>query len=316
MGNVGEMRTAFLLLASPLVPLGTIALAQAPAPPPPVVSNPIPVIADNVRQPADSWDRSKPYLTNVSDIFSADNYPELAREREVQGRVRVKVKVDAGGLATHCSTLGSPPPELGGPTCALILAQGRFEPARDRKGRPIKGNYEQSVMWLLEDLEPAALAELSDRLTFTFDDEAVITDCKRARTATTPVEEGEPDPCKAMALGAKFVAAAAGFESLSDWQMHFEVLVRTGEIEFWRSVGTGPDERMISLGGYTLQIAADGSVAKCSPISPEQEFLPEQPVTCEDLKKGRYVAASEAKRMLHLVNIAYWKRRTPSATSS
>lgn len=59
---------------------------------------------------------TNPRLINMMELVNPDNYPELAFERNVEGAVRVAVKVNNDGLATKCDTIGKPAPELGGPT--------------------------------------------------------------------------------------------------------------------------------------------------------------------------------------------------------
>jgi hypothetical protein len=316
------MRTAFLSLA--LLHLITAVVSAQAAQPPQRPADATSNVAEEQQRPAG---KSDPVLVNTLEIFQADKYPRLALEREVEGQVKVRVEVDPSGLATHCQTLGSPPPELGGPTCALILAEGRFEPARDRRGRAVKGRLERSVRWVLEALEPQPFEEGSDRLVFSFDDEAVITDCKRERQVSKRVLEDEarmvehlgeplPDPCKIIGLGAKVVAAASGLTPLSEWLLKTETLVRTGEAELWRSIGNGPDEKMLMASGFRLEIGADGKVSRCAPIAPEQDYLPDQPMNCDDLSKQTYVASSEPKRVLHIVNLTYFKRRKTSEATS
>ncbi len=158
------MRYAFLLI------MGLIAGGASRAEPPVgtvVIETPLGVV-DNMRAPSIDNSPNAARLLNVGEMFHADNYPALAKDREVEGKVTVRVVVDPQGLATHCQTVGKPAPELGGPTCALFLAQARFDPARDRKGRAVKSTYTRTVAWMLEALVPLPFAEFHRTLHIQF----------------------------------------------------------------------------------------------------------------------------------------------------
>ena len=313
------MRTAFLLFSALLLTPASAA-AQSSGPPPLKVDtlpNSMARLADGQARAAG---KSDPTLLNTHDIFNADNYPRLAREREVEGVVRIRVEVDPSGLATDCRTLGSPPVELGGPTCALVLLRGRFEPARDRKGQAVKGRIERQVRWVLAEADPMPIEESTERFAFRFDDVGTLVGCTGERKlgafmreAEAQLEkdtgEGFPDPCKAMALGAKEMAVSSAPKPLSQWELTVEMMTRIGEGSSWRTIGSGPDERLVLRVGYTVEVGADGKVTACTPLTEEQKLLPPAPVTCEDLEKTRYVAASETRRVFQLINVTYWKRR-------
>lgn len=82
--------------------------------------------------------------------FGADNYPPSAIRAREQGRVIAIVSVDATGHPTACRidvSTGSPALDDG--TCHIALTKGRFEPARDAKGRAIAAETILPVRWVL-----------------------------------------------------------------------------------------------------------------------------------------------------------------------
>lgn len=83
------------------------------------------------------------------------DYPRGLGEAGVRGRVGVRYVVETDGRVTNCSvTRSSGSALLDDTTCALIEQRFRYDPARDRFGRPIRSNLIESYEWLVED-EPA-----------------------------------------------------------------------------------------------------------------------------------------------------------------
>lgn len=80
------------------------------------------------------------------------DYPRGLGEAGVRGRVGVRYVVETDGRVTNCSvTRSSGSSLLDDTTCALIEQRFRYDPARDRYGRPIRSNLIESYEWLVED---------------------------------------------------------------------------------------------------------------------------------------------------------------------
>lgn len=83
------------------------------------------------------------------------DYPRGAGEAGVGGTVSVIYTVETDGRATHCMITGSSgSAELDDTTCRLIEQRFRFEPSRDRSGRPIRSRIVQDHYWETQDEEP------------------------------------------------------------------------------------------------------------------------------------------------------------------
>ena len=137
-------------------------------------------VSDEIRQPLARPGRGppEPRMINLSEVFAPANYPFFAKARGDEGRVRFEVTVDASGVAKDCVIVEEAEAEtLNQPTCDLIMAQARFEPARDRRGRAIAASYSRPVMWVLEDRTPLAVVDSHERVVLTFDG-AGKTDCR------------------------------------------------------------------------------------------------------------------------------------------
>jgi len=91
-------------------------------------------------------------------------YPEAARLKEQEGRVRPDIRIDADGRPVECRILETSNfAELDAGTCERFM-QMRFEPARDPSGRAIESHYSRRVTWRLTDEQPFASATLRARM--------------------------------------------------------------------------------------------------------------------------------------------------------
>lgn len=114
--------------------------------------------------PVAGWSKEVPQQAteavpiDIGSWIGPDNYPPEAIRAGEQGRVVAIVSIDAAGHPTACRidvSIGSPALERG--TCATVLANGRFEPARDARGRAIASEMTLPIRWVLpseEDTRP------------------------------------------------------------------------------------------------------------------------------------------------------------------
>src|SRR4051812_5005935 len=80
------------------------------------------------------------------------DYPRGASAEGLGGTVSVIYTVETDGRATHCAiTHSSGSPELDDTTCELIEQRFRFEPSRDRSGRPVSSRIVQNHEWSVQD---------------------------------------------------------------------------------------------------------------------------------------------------------------------
>jgi len=77
-----------------------------------------------------------------------DAYPIAAKRDGIEGTVGVAVTVSPDGRATKCKvTRSSGYPILDDAACKGIERYARFEPALDRKGRPIPGKFSTRITY-------------------------------------------------------------------------------------------------------------------------------------------------------------------------
>jgi TonB family protein len=84
------------------------------------------------------------------DVVGPEDYPPDALREGRQGRVRIRLDVDAQGRVSRCTVIKSAGAQsLDAAACRLMQARARFEPARDRKGRAVPDQVKTSVTWRL-----------------------------------------------------------------------------------------------------------------------------------------------------------------------
>jgi len=90
---------------------------------------------------------------HVRGRLSGRDYPRGVGEAGISGMVSVIYTVETDGRATHCSiTRSSGSSVLDETTCRLIEERFRFEPSRDRSGRPVRSRIVENHEWDVEDI--------------------------------------------------------------------------------------------------------------------------------------------------------------------
>ena len=119
-----------------------ITIVAAPSTPPPDPRSELPRPARSIGSPA-AW-------------FAQDDYPEDALRRNQQGVTTVRFVVDASGRVTQChaaKTSGSA--SLDATTCAVLVTNGRYWPARNAAGRAVPQTGSFRIRWVLPPDDPA-----------------------------------------------------------------------------------------------------------------------------------------------------------------
>lgn len=83
------------------------------------------------------------------------DYPAVVGEAGGGGMVSVIYTIEPDGRADECRiTRSSGNRSLDATTCRLIEERFRFEPSRDRRGRPVRSRMVQDHYWEVQDLPP------------------------------------------------------------------------------------------------------------------------------------------------------------------
>ena len=79
-----------------------------------------------------------------------EEYPKEALEKRQQGIVLVDLTVGSNGRVSDCDVLVGPASAaLITATCHAFRTRGRFQPARDDRGRPMSSNVKAKVTWII-----------------------------------------------------------------------------------------------------------------------------------------------------------------------
>lgn len=94
-------------------------------------------------------------LTDAGSWIRSEDYPKGSLRRANTGITSFRVTVGIDGKVSACEvTVSSGWAALDEATCRLVAERARFTPAKDRKGRPVTGVYENRVRWQIPDDKP------------------------------------------------------------------------------------------------------------------------------------------------------------------
>jgi protein TonB len=116
----------------PVAPPVVITPTAPPAPPAPVISQ-----AASAKGDPQSW-------------VTTDDYPPGALREERQGRVRIAWTVNEQGRVENCHVVeSSGSPDLDDASCRLVTRRGRYTPAKDQAGHPMKQTDGRAFRWVI-----------------------------------------------------------------------------------------------------------------------------------------------------------------------
>jgi protein TonB len=248
----------------------------------------------------------EPRLLNQPEIISSDDYPQVSLHNEEQGTVAVRLQVSRDGFVTSCEIKkSSGHPALDEQTCALYRARAHFEPARDRKGRPVASPYNQRITWRLEGemARPNPRQPWRSRTTLSLTKEGKLIDCKQEVTGLPPA----PQDCDAMKAlmknlgGSAEEGATAAIETITD--IYFYPVAPA-------KVPTTPalsDAKLEGRQVSEVEIGRDGSVISCKGITYSGNASPEQDA-CRILEKQKFTLDPYAKRLVATFVVAVYSR--------
>ena len=154
-----------------------------------------PVSAQTSPAPATPAGTPRPTpIGNPGDWFPPDAYPPEAKAQGLQGRTEFKLNIDSQGRITECDIAqSSGSPLLDSTTCALLVTNGRFAPARDPSGRAVPGVWQSAMVWKLANAAPDILEGYSGqqgKSPAEIYNDAVSAEQKQAQQAQDPHQGG------------------------------------------------------------------------------------------------------------------------------
>lgn len=114
-----------------------------------------------------------------------DDYPSTAAIDESEGSVSFQLRIAPDGRVSECSvTISSGVDTLDDTACNLITVRAVFDPARDRKGKPIWGSYSSRVVWKMKEPDPAPVA-MEVVSSYIVETDGSVSDCQITGTGIT-----------------------------------------------------------------------------------------------------------------------------------
>lgn len=125
------------MVAPPIVtapvapPVVHVEAAPAPPPPPPKVVSQAAAAKGDPAQ----W-------------FSTDDYPPGALREGREGVTKISWQINEQGRVENCQVVNSSgSPDLDETSCRLIVRRGKYAPAKDQNGQPMRSTGSRSVRW-------------------------------------------------------------------------------------------------------------------------------------------------------------------------
>jgi TonB family protein len=118
--------------------------------------------------------------------LSTPDYPAAALAELRSGRTSFRLEVDKTGRPLNCTVIvSSGHQDLDDAACDAVTRRAIFEPATDKKGRKVKGFYQNSVSWRI----PSSIdLPKSGQFTMAYvvDRDGSVSDCKFDTNIETP----------------------------------------------------------------------------------------------------------------------------------
>ncbi|WP_183956314.1 energy transducer TonB [Sphingobium fontiphilum] len=129
---------------SPAPPIQT-----APKAPPIVIQTPV-AAPPPPPPPAPTVSKAAGAKGNPANWVSADDYPPSALRQEAQGTTAISWDINEQGRVENCRvTSSSGNAALDDAACKAITRRGRYTPAVDQNGNPIRSSSSRRIVWRL-----------------------------------------------------------------------------------------------------------------------------------------------------------------------
>jgi len=115
---------------------------------PPPVFVPTPVAAPPPPPPAPTISKAAGARGDPARWVSQDDYPARALREEREGTTAISWDINTEGRVENCRvTSSSGSPDLDEAACRAITRRGRYQPALDQSGKPIRSSSSRRIRW-------------------------------------------------------------------------------------------------------------------------------------------------------------------------
>lgn len=196
---------------------------------------------------------------DIAAIFSADDYPAEARDRNIQGQVIAEVDVSADGMVTDCRVKQSAGSALlDSTTCRLIRERGKFVESRKRSPGQ-RMTLSVPVRWTLQ-AAAIPVDVMIHRIIFT----VAKGEAGACRSEVVAGAGILGDACKAARAMAEVGVRRLARDGVIDGKEYvLEMATLPGDHRDDNGIGEKEGEFLLSLQTLLLRVGASGAVAKC-----------------------------------------------------
>lgn len=86
---------------------------------------------------------------NPGNWAGSNDFPKAALANGQSGRVKFRLDVNEAGAVTNCVVLEQTrPTEFAKTSCQILVRRGKFTPALDKDGKPVRSFWVSSIVWL------------------------------------------------------------------------------------------------------------------------------------------------------------------------
>lgn len=129
-------------------PIQTVTTIPPSAPPVPIAAPPVPAAPIAPPPPKPVVSKAAGAKGNPADWITTDDYPSRSLANGDEGAVTIKWDINEAGRVENCVVVSSSGhAELDKTACALITRRGRYSPALDQSGNPIRSSQSRRVVW-------------------------------------------------------------------------------------------------------------------------------------------------------------------------
>jgi TonB family protein len=196
---------------------------------------------------------------SMKGLISSDDYPAEALDHNEQGTVAMLIRVDDTGAISDCIIEKSSGfPILDNKTCELIRQRAKFQPARDRHGRPVASETHGHITWRIgENMMPSDPWAI--RTVIDFGANGKVVACRiEYDGAIHPRPGTTPPPCSPIQMN-RNVASETRFEGAID-KIIIEDRFSPGSSS---APQLAPNQVLVARGTLHLGIDVSGKLASC-----------------------------------------------------
>lgn len=202
-------------------------------------------------------------LLNGSELASAMDYPKAALENKEQGTLNAWLLVGVDGRAEKCGVeTSSGSTALDAQTCNLLIANARFEPARDRSGRPVQSLFQQRLTWRLK--ETARPRDMGTRMSIVVGPATEVRSCRTEFFYDEQWQDAPQQLCdEFLKRGTGLLTAVREESKLHDALVVLETWTVTTPGKSVPNVGRVAGETLVALRSATVRYSPDGTRIDC-----------------------------------------------------